>query len=141
LNLRRVLLGLADPSQANKNIGRCWLQSAKIARESGLLQTAHSSLLSADQFQIAELSIEKAKWFWDRVSLLCGEFDIYTSFFFKQGDHDQAQSCLEGALQEHFPNREKLRMAGNETEERMTQRIQCAKVNLFQNLATLTSHY
>ncbi|ELT94946.1 hypothetical protein CAPTEDRAFT_164972 [Capitella teleta] len=112
LNLRRVLLSLADSVTAQRHIGQCWLQSAKIARKSGLLQTAHSSLLSANQFQTAEFSLEKAKWFWDR------------------GEHDQAQSCLEKSLQEHFPNRTDLREKGNECEEYTQKRILCARVLL-----------
>lgn len=90
LNLRRIILELASAERGlcvDGEVGQCWLQSARVARECGLLQTAQSSLLSAADFRLPEFHLEKAQWLWDR------------------GDHDRAQSCLEKAAEEVFPDR------------------------------------
>ena len=90
LNLRRIILQLASTELGlcvDTEVGQCWLQSARVARECGLLQTAQSSLLSAADFRLPEFHLEKAQWLWDR------------------GDHDRAQSCLEKAAEAIFPDR------------------------------------
>jgi len=90
LNLRRIILQLASAERGlcvDTDVGQCWLQSARVARECGLLQTAQSSLLSAADFRLPEFHLEKAQWLWDR------------------GDNDRAQSCLEKAAEEIFPDR------------------------------------
>lgn len=101
LDLRRAMLSIArlrlqppapfqgDPrapgqnslAEIDRQIGRCWLESARVARECGLIQTAHSSLLSAAQYEgLPELCLERARWLWDK------------------GDCDLARACLEREL-------------------------------------------
>ncbi|XP_033108232.1 serine/threonine-protein kinase ATR-like isoform X2 [Anneissia japonica] len=89
LCLRRVLHNLTydgqDPSK-NKVVGHCWLQSAKVARKAGHLQTAFNSLLNVNLFSIPELCIEKAKWLWSK------------------GDSHEALISLQKGVSEHFSN-------------------------------------
>ncbi|XP_071964795.1 serine/threonine-protein kinase ATR-like isoform X2 [Antedon mediterranea] len=89
LCLRRVLHNLTydgqDPSK-NKVVGHCWLQSAKVARKAGNLQTAFNSLRNINLFSIPELCIEKAKCLWSK------------------GNFHEAQICLQDGVSEHFSN-------------------------------------
>lgn len=119
LNLRRVILQLARAERGlsvNTEVGQCWLQSARVARECGLLQTAQSSLLSAADFRLPEFHLEKAQWLWDR------------------GDFDRAQSCLEKAAEEIFPDRDsrfrKVPVSATSTEEQRAARLTCARMLL-----------
>ena len=112
LNLRRTVLGLAS-FENNKDfvdheVGNCWLQTAKIARECGLVQAAHSSLLCASNYNMPEFCLENAKWLWDR------------------GDYDKAQVCLEKAIEEHYPDISSLTEGDVHSEKRFA----CVKVLL-----------
>lgn len=49
-------------------MGECWLQSARVARKAGHLQTAFNALLNAENTHLAELVSEKAKWLWSKVT-------------------------------------------------------------------------
>lgn len=49
-------------------VGECWLQSARVARKAGHLQTAFNALLNAENTHLAELVSEKAKWLWSKVT-------------------------------------------------------------------------
>jgi len=118
LNLRRIILQMASAERGlcvDTEVGQCWLQSARVARECGLLQTAQSSLLSAADFRLPEFHLEKAHWLWDR------------------GDFDRAQSCLEKAAQEIFPDRTsrfKSVPVSSMNEAEQSARLTCAKMLL-----------
>ena len=119
LNLRRIILQLASTERGlcvDTEVGQCWLQSARVARECGLLQTAQSSLLSAADFRLPEFHLEKAQWLWDR------------------GDHDRAQSCLEKAAEEVFPDRaarfKAVPVSASMSEVDQAARLTCAKMLL-----------
>lgn len=49
-------------------VGECWLQSARVSRKAGHLQTAFNALLNAENTHLAELVSEKAKWLWSKVT-------------------------------------------------------------------------
>ncbi|KAF7998404.1 hypothetical protein HCN44_009802 [Aphidius gifuensis] len=75
LSMRRATLGFAvklatlDEQKIllNKEIGKIWLKSAKIARKSGLYQQAYMYILSASDYcEIQELSIEQAQLYWEK---------------------------------------------------------------------------
>lgn len=119
LNLRRIILQLASAERGLcvvTEVGQCWLQSARVARECGLLQTAQSSLLSAADFHLPEFHLEKAQWLWDR------------------GDHDRAQSCLEKAAEEIFPDRasrfKSVPVSASVSEAEQAARLTCARMLL-----------
>jgi len=119
LNLRRILLQLASAERGlsvDTDVGQCWLQSARVARECGLLQTAQSSLLSAAEFRLPEFHLEKAQWLWDR------------------GDNDRAQSCLEKAAEEIFPDRasrfKAVAVSATASEAEQAARLTCARMLL-----------
>ena len=119
LNLRRIILQLARDERAlcvDTEVGQCWLQSARVARECGLLQTAQSSLLSAADFNLPEFHLEKAQWLWDR------------------GDYDRAQSCLEKAAEEVFPDRasrfKSVPLSASASEADQAARLTCARMLL-----------
>jgi len=119
LNLRRIILQLANDERGlcvDTEVGQCWLQSARVARECGLLQTAQSSLLSAADFQLPEFHLEKAQWLWDR------------------GDYDRAQSCLEKATEEIFPDRasrfKAVPVLASASEMEKAARLTCARMLL-----------
>ncbi|XP_041465563.1 serine/threonine-protein kinase ATR-like [Lytechinus variegatus] len=89
LCLRRSILGLNNPpnterAELDKDIGYCWLKSAKVARKAGHLQGAYSSLLNAGLYSLPELCIEKAKWLWGK------------------GDCHQALIDLQKGVAKHF---------------------------------------
>lgn len=46
--------------------GRLWLESAKVARKSGYLQSSFSSLLQATELMEPFVQIERSKWFWEQ---------------------------------------------------------------------------
>ncbi|XP_035661643.1 serine/threonine-protein kinase ATR-like [Branchiostoma floridae] len=84
-SLRRCIINMAgSPDTVGKELGHCWLQSAKIARKAGHLQTAYSSLLNASTYSLPELLVEKAKWLWH------------------QNDQHQALITLQKGVAEHF---------------------------------------
>ena len=119
LNMRRIILQLASAERGlcvDTEVGQCWLQSAQVARECGLLQTAQSSLLSAADFSLPEFHLEKAQWLWDR------------------GDHDRAQSCLEKAAEEIFPDRtirfKSVAVSASVSESEQAARLTCARMLL-----------
>ena len=119
LNLRRIILQLASAERGlcvNTEVGQCWLQSARVARECGLLQTAQSSLLSATDFRLPEFHLEEAQWLWDR------------------GDHDRAQSCLEKAAEVIFPDRasrfKAIAVSAPASEAEQAARLTCARMLL-----------
>jgi len=119
LNLRRIILQLASAERGlnvDSEVGQCWLQGARVARECGLLQTAQSSLLSAADFCLPEFYLEKAQWLWDR------------------GDYDRAQSCLEKAAEEIFPDRsgrfKSVPVSASVGEAEQAARLTCARMLL-----------
>lgn len=57
----------------------------------GYNQTAYSSLLQAGDYNLPEVFVEKAKWFWSK------------------GDKDQALTCLERGMSVHFPDIQALK--------------------------------
>ena len=57
----------------------------------GYVQTAYSSLLQAGDYNLPEVFVEKAKWFWHK------------------GDKDQALTCLERGMSVHFPDIQTLK--------------------------------
>ncbi|XP_063432068.1 serine/threonine-protein kinase ATR-like [Mytilus trossulus] len=94
LTLRRTLFNLAQQMtghDVDHEIGHWWLWSAKIARKEGYNQTAYSSLLQAGDYNLPEVFVEKAKWFWSK------------------GDKDQALTCLERGMSVHFPDIQALK--------------------------------
>ncbi|XP_064619014.1 serine/threonine-protein kinase ATR-like [Lineus longissimus] len=94
LIIRRVLMSLGQECidySLDKEIGRCFLQSARVARKAGHNQTAYSSLLKASEFNLPEFVAEKAKWLWQR------------------GDNDGAQSFLEKGVKTHYSDLERIR--------------------------------
>ncbi|KAM3961050.1 LOW QUALITY PROTEIN: ATR serine/threonine kinase meiotic 41 [Aphomia sociella] len=113
LRLRRILLQqtqeLLEPSHpmtANRLktcIGNLWLQSAKYARKANIFQQSYMYILNAEEYQPAELFIEKAKMYWAR------------------GQHEHAFTTLRRGLDDAYPNVEQL---NNE------QRKTCAKAKL-----------
>ncbi|XP_033634079.1 serine/threonine-protein kinase ATR-like [Asterias rubens] len=87
LCLQRIILRLSEgPEEGNQNkdVGLCWLKSAKVARKAGHLQTAYSSILNASFFNLPELCIEKAKWLWSK------------------GEGHQALITLQKGVADHF---------------------------------------
>ena len=119
LNLRRIILQLSSAERGlcvDTDIGQCWLQSARVARECGLLQTAQSSLLSAADFHLPEFHLEKAQWLWDR------------------GDNDRAQTCLEKAAEEIFPDRasrfKAVLVTASASKAEQAARLTCARMLL-----------
>ena len=76
LRLRRCCLALAEDrvrpynsglaDRLHYEVGECWLQSAQLARKSGLLQQSYSLLMEAKQFQNNQQFLEAAKLHWDR---------------------------------------------------------------------------
>ncbi|GAB1608793.1 serine/threonine-protein kinase ATR-like [Argonauta hians] len=91
LTLRRTLLTLANRAQCSQQIGKWHLDTATVAREAGYLQTAYGSLIQAASSNLPEYCLEKAKWFWEK------------------GQNDQAMSCLEKGMAEHFSNLNQLK--------------------------------
>nr|CAB3224707.1 serine/threonine-protein kinase atr [Phallusia mammillata] len=102
LSLQRVLLPLLtedisdEQTDAKRHLGKLWLQSAKLSRKSGHLQTAYSALLSAQQFALPQYCIEHAKWLWQK------------------GESHQALLSLQRGVSEHFAS------ATSSDEERTT---------------------
>ncbi|KDR17199.1 Serine/threonine-protein kinase ATR [Zootermopsis nevadensis] len=96
LSMRRTVLVLAKslieeklPEVAkylDKEVGRCWLQSAVTARKDGLYQQAYTYILNAEKFHLKELFVEKAKLYWEK------------------GEQDPAFLTLRRGLEEHFTN-------------------------------------
>lgn len=86
LTFRRTLLTLIpNNDQLKEQIGKWLLSTAMVAREAGYLQTAYGSLIQAASYNLPEFCLEKAKWFWGK------------------GQNDQALSCLQKGMAEHFP--------------------------------------
>ena len=86
LTFRRTLLTLIpNNNQLKEQIGKWFLSTAMVAREAGYLQTAYGSLIQAASYNLPEFCLEKAKWFWEK------------------GQNDQALSCLQKGMAEHFP--------------------------------------
>ena len=80
LSLRRcvvsVIDGFGDVNGANvglgsararevQSVGKAWVQSAKLARKEGLLQTSYTYILHASDMKPPSLPIEKARLLWD----------------------------------------------------------------------------
>lgn len=114
LNVRRAVLNLArdlhKTGVLDQEIGMTWLQNARIARECGLVQAAHSSLLSASSYNLPQFCIENAKWLWDK------------------GDFDKAQVCLEKAIDEYYPDR--VKFMEDEIDTDTKERFACAQALL-----------
>ncbi|XP_071509803.1 serine/threonine-protein kinase ATR-like [Diadema antillarum] len=115
LCLRRVMLGFnqspdSENASLNKDIGHCWLKSAKVARKAGHLQAAYSSLLNASLYSLPDLCIEKAKWLWGK------------------GDCHQALIDLQKGVAKHFSHGNRLQ-CDNSTEAR-AERLAHAKALL-----------
>ncbi|XP_013417435.1 serine/threonine-protein kinase ATR-like isoform X2 [Lingula anatina] len=113
LTLQRVILRLVNQEQdvnVDRDIGRLWLRSAKVARKAGHLQTAYGTLLNASAFNLPEFCVEKAKWLWHK------------------GDYDQAQSCLEKGVAQFYSDKSKLKQGGSE--EARAERLEFAKALL-----------
>lgn len=91
LTLRRTLITLESCSSCSPQIGKWLLDTATAAREAGYLQTAYGSLIQAASSNLPEYCMEKAKWFWEK------------------GQNDQALSCLEKGMAEHFPDLNQLK--------------------------------
>ncbi|KAK2144551.1 hypothetical protein LSH36_748g02080 [Paralvinella palmiformis] len=114
LNVRRIMLSLAKQDyghDVDTEIGQTWLQMAKAARESGFIQTAHSSLLSASGYQLPEYCLENAQWFWDRA------------------EYDKAQACLEQAIDNSYADRFTW-MAEGDRGVSAERRLACARILL-----------
>lgn len=113
LDLQRVILTLAKDErgfETNEEIGNCWLQSARMARKCGLIQTAHSLLMCAADYKLQDFCIEKAKWMWDK------------------GDCDQARLYLEKTVERLYPDRARFKTPGSEVN--VADRLACAKALL-----------
>ncbi|KAL3865678.1 hypothetical protein ACJMK2_043042 [Sinanodonta woodiana] len=124
LTLRRTLLTLvhhSGESILDKEIGQCWLWSAKIARKAGYLQTAFSALLQANDHNLPEFGTQKAKWLWEK------------------GDYDQALSCLVRQMQIHFKDTEKLK-ADNTEEGKALRRVFAEALLLYGRYSEDTSN-
>ena len=76
----------------------------------GYVQTAYSSLLQAGDYNLPEVFVEKAKWFWHK------------------GDKDQALTCLERGMSVHFPDINKLK--SDESDQDKTKLKIYAQVNI-----------
>jgi hypothetical protein len=76
----------------------------------GYVQTAYSSLLQAGDYNLPEVFVEKAKWFWHK------------------GDKDQALTCLERGMSVHFPDINKLK--SDESDRDKTKLKIYAQVNI-----------
>lgn len=59
-------VSLISPHDYELAIGRCWLESAQLARKEGLLQTAFTAILRASITKPPNLAIEKAKLLWEQ---------------------------------------------------------------------------
>ncbi|XP_070572431.1 serine/threonine-protein kinase ATR-like isoform X2 [Ptychodera flava] len=115
LSLRRITLRLAenaDLTGQDKEIGKCWLQSARVARKAGHIQTAYSSLLNASAYAMPEYCLEKAKWLWSK------------------GDLHQALISLQKGVEDYFPEEMKARLASDTVEVAETERLIFAKALL-----------
>ncbi|XP_030832739.1 serine/threonine-protein kinase ATR-like [Strongylocentrotus purpuratus] len=116
LCLRRSILGLnnnpinSEGTGLNKDIGYCWLKSAKVARKAGHLQGAYSSLLNAGLYSLPDLCIEKAKWLWGK------------------GDCHQALIDLQKGVAKHFSKGNRLQ--NDKSAEAKAQRLAHAKALL-----------
>ena len=88
-----------------------WISDEKVFlfRE-GYVQTAYSSLLQAGDYNLPEVFVEKAKWFWHK------------------GDKDQALTCLERGMSVHFPDINKLK--SDESDQDKTKLKIYAQVNI-----------
>ncbi|KAJ8029668.1 Serine/threonine-protein kinase ATR [Holothuria leucospilota] len=87
LCMQRIILGLSNQrnhSLVKQEIGKTWLNSAKVARKANQMQTAYSFLLNASQYSLPEFCLEKAKWLWNK------------------GEGHQALICLQKGVKEHF---------------------------------------
>ncbi|XP_038072304.1 serine/threonine-protein kinase ATR-like [Patiria miniata] len=94
LCLQRIMLGLSDGPEdfsKNKDVGLCWLKSAKVARKADHLETAYSSLLNASSFNLPDLCIEEAKWLWSK------------------GEGHQALITLQKGVADHFSEEARAR--------------------------------
>ncbi|XP_055865310.1 serine/threonine-protein kinase ATR-like isoform X2 [Biomphalaria glabrata] len=87
LTLRRTLTSLTQKENhpgLDIQIGKWWLQSAKVARKAGYLQTAQSFLLQARSYNLPEFYLEEAKWLHEK------------------GESVAAIACLDKGIQRHF---------------------------------------
>nr|XP_009857757.1 serine/threonine-protein kinase atr isoform X1 [Ciona intestinalis] len=88
LSLSRVALPFlcneSETSECKKQLGKLWLQSSKLARKSGYIQTAYGGLLSAQQYALPQYYIEHAKLLWQK------------------GESHQALLTLQRGVKEHF---------------------------------------
>ncbi|XP_076813089.1 serine/threonine-protein kinase ATR-like isoform X2 [Clavelina lepadiformis] len=69
MSLCRVLLPLLSQNLSNeygRHVGKLWLQSSKLARKCGHVQTAYGALLSAQPYSLPGYCIEHAKWLWKK---------------------------------------------------------------------------
>ncbi|XP_077988664.1 serine/threonine-protein kinase ATR-like [Glandiceps talaboti] len=115
LSLRRAVLGLIDQhniADQNKDIGQCWLQSARVARKAGHIQTAYSSLLNASAYSMPEYCLEKAKWLWSK------------------GDLHQALISLQKGVEEYFDDNTRRRLQADTSETAMSEKLIHAKALL-----------
>ncbi|KAI9105925.1 hypothetical protein DFS34DRAFT_36356 [Phlyctochytrium arcticum] len=71
LSVRRILLSTKSVKDIDistgtvqNQLGKLWLQSAKISRKAGHIQTAYSALLHASKFKAPEVQLERARWLW-----------------------------------------------------------------------------
>ncbi|KAJ3219045.1 hypothetical protein HK099_004838 [Clydaea vesicula] len=76
LTLRRILLSdfiinpvsnqkLASVKNLTVECGRIWVQTAKLCENANHHQTAFGSLLHASELEAPNISLERAKWFWN----------------------------------------------------------------------------
>ncbi|XP_059175094.1 serine/threonine-protein kinase ATR-like isoform X2 [Physella acuta] len=87
LTLRRTLLSLIQKDRhpgLERQIGKWWLWSAKVARKAGYLQSAYGCLIQASSYNLPEFYVEKAKWLYEK------------------GESVSAIACLDKGIQEHF---------------------------------------
>ncbi|XP_022100883.1 serine/threonine-protein kinase ATR-like [Acanthaster planci] len=99
LCLQRIMLGLSERPEnfsKNKDLGLCWLKSAKVARKADHLQTAYSSLLNASLFNLPDLCIEEAKYLWSK------------------GEGHQALITLQKGVADHFSEETRARRGSSQ---------------------------
>ncbi|CAM1327849.1 ATR (predicted) [Pycnogonum litorale] len=116
LNVRRAVLNLLlqqsniDKTYLKSELGKCWLDSARVARTNGHNKSAYSFLLDASQYNLSEVCLEKAKWLW------------------KKGDSEQAIITLHKGIQCHYPNIEELQIDVSQKSKEL--KTSCAKMKL-----------
>ena len=80
--------------------GKLWLQSAKISRKSGHLQTSYGALLHAAELQEESVHLERAKWIWEKGQTHKAMYELQSAALRLREECESLQDVDAAALKE-----------------------------------------